>query len=74
MNQPHAREQRDQTQCHDLVLLKEATTANLPSSQTREDNDGGEDGTPPAEEESRPVSTTGAGLRRRSVPYSHALV
>jgi hypothetical protein len=74
MNQAHAREQRNQTQGHDLVLLKEATTSNLPSSQARKDNDSGKDGTPPAEEESRPVSSTGAGLRRRSVPYSHALV
>lgn len=73
MNQAHAREQRNQTQGHDLVLLKQPSTSDLPSSQAREDNDSSKDGTPPAEEKGRPVSSTGAGLRRRSIPCSHAL-
>lgn len=30
MDQPHARKQRYQTQSHDLVLLKQTTTPNLP--------------------------------------------
>ena len=73
MDQPHAHEQRDQTQGHDLVLLEETATSDLSASQTREDNDSSKDSTPPAEEQCRPVSTTRARLRRRIVPYSHAL-
>jgi hypothetical protein len=68
MNQPHARKQWYQTQSHDFILLEQTSTPNLPSCQAREDDDYGESSTPPAEEKSRPISSTGAGLRRSIVP------
>jgi hypothetical protein len=68
MDQPHARKQWYQTQSHDLVLLEQTSTANLSPCQAREDDDYGESSTPPAEEKSRPVSSTSAGLRRSIIP------
>jgi len=68
MNQAHAREQRYQTQSHDLVLLEQTSTPDLSSSQSGEDDDYGKSSTPPAEEQSRPVSSTRTGLRRSIVP------
>lgn len=68
MDQPHARKQWYQTQSHDLVLLEQTPTPDLPPCQSREDDDYGESSTPPAEEQSRPIPSAGAGLRRSIVP------
>lgn len=64
MDKAHARDERNDAQRHDLVLSEEAFIADVATRQAESDNDEGEDGTPPAVEQSWVVGGAGAALWR----------
>jgi hypothetical protein len=63
----HASEKRNDTPGHDLVLAEEAFISNVAAGQSESNNDYGEDGAPPAVEQSWVVCSSGAALRWRSI-------
>lgn len=76
MDAAHACKKRQDAVCHDLVLAEEAVISNVAAGEAEADDDDGEDGAPPAVQESRVVGDAGPAVWWRSVPegarYYHA--
>jgi hypothetical protein len=67
MYEGHADEEGDQRRKGQPVLLEQLFRADESAADPKQDDDRGETGAPPADEEGRPVRQRGAGGRRRGV-------
>jgi hypothetical protein len=67
MQESHARQERDQAEQCDLVLAKELLGPNVATADSGEDDDGGEAGAPPANQQGRPVLNSGARSGSRGI-------
>jgi len=71
MYQCHSNEQRYKTVQNDFVLSKEYVGAQFATKASKEDDTCGEDGAPPAEEQSRIIHFSRARLRWSVTPENH---
>lgn len=68
VNDSHPDHQRDDAQCYDLIFSEQHASPDKASSYSHNDDDQGEAGTPPAEEEGGMILLPGARFGRRIAP------